>query len=285
MILVTGATGSVGSHVARELRAKNLPVRAFVRDRARAATMLGDGVEIAIGDFSDSASIEHALDAADTVFLACANEPRQVEHEIAVIDAAAERQVRRIVKLSAIGTEIGSPLAFWDWHGHIEQHLLQSAVPAVILRPSTYMSNLLGSVESVRSQGKLFAPADGARIAMIDPRDVATVAAITLTEDGHDGKIYELTGPEAITYQRVADELSAATGQRVEFVDVPDEGARQGLLAAGMPEWLAEQVICLFGMLRQGAAEEIADTVRALTGRKPRTFAQFAQDHAALFRA
>ncbi len=168
----------------------------------------------------------------------------------------------------------------------IEQHLRRSEVPAVVLRPNFYMSNLLGSAETIRQTGKLFAPADGAKIAMIDPRDVAAVAAVVLTTDiGHEGQTYELTGPEAITYEHIAEELSAATGRLIEFVDVPDEAARQGFLGAGMPDWLVEHLVALFGIIRQGALEQTTDTVHSLSGREPRTFAQFAHEHVGLFQA
>lgn len=132
------------------------------------------------------------------------------------------------MKLSSIKAEVGSPLPPFDWHGRIEQHLRRSAVPAVILRSSFYMSDLFASAEAISHSGKVFAPADGAGIAMIDPRDVAAVAAVVLTTDGHEERTYQLTGSEAITYGRIAEELSAATGRHVEFVDVPDETARQG---------------------------------------------------------
>ncbi len=147
------------------------------------------------------------------------------------------------------------------------------------------MSNLLASAEQVRSQGMLFAPAGGAKVAMIDARDVAAVAAVALTSEGHEGQAYMLTGPEAISFEHVAEALSAVTGRRVVFVDVPDDAARQGMIAAGMPQWLAEQLVVLFEKLRQGAAEQTTDTVLALTGRAPRTFTEFAHDHAALFSA
>ena len=144
------------------------------------------------------------------------------------------------------------------------------------------MANLLGAAEQVRHEGCLFAPADGARISMIDPQDVAAVALAT---DGHDGQTFVLTGPEAISYEHIARELSAATGRRVEFVAVPDEAARQALIGAGMPEFVAQQIVALFGMLRQGAHERTTDAVRALTGREARSFAEFARDHAELFQA
>ncbi len=282
-MLVTGATGNVGSRVVRELQGRGVSVRAFVRDPDKAVAMLGDGVELVSGDFSNPESMRRALEGVEGVFLACANDPRQVEYETGVIDAARLAGVRRIVKLSALGAEIGSPVAFWDWHGRIEEHLLTSGIPAVVLRPTFSMTNLLGSADAVRHAGSLFAPANGARVAMIDPRDIAEVAAVALAEDTHDAKAYTLTGPEAITFERVAEELSAAAGRRVEFVAVPDEAARQGMIEQGVPEFVAGEIVKVFGFLRRGDQDRTTDTVRALTGREPRGFAEFARDHAGLF--
>lgn len=284
MLLVTGATGNVGSQVVRELRGRDVSVRAFVRSLDKAAEKLGDGVELAAGDFSDSESLRQALRGVTAVFVTSADGPHKVEHEIAVIDAASAEGVSRIVKLSTIGAEVGSTLPPFDWHGRIEQHLLRTAVTSVILRANFYMSNLLMAAEQVRTHSRLFAPAGSARISMIDPRDVAAVAAAVLVTDRHVERTYELTGREAITYERIAEELSAATGRPVEFVDVPDEAARQGLVEAGMPDWLVTHLIALFQLIRQGALEQTTDTVRTLIGREPRTFAQFASAHARLFR-
>jgi uncharacterized protein YbjT (DUF2867 family) len=282
-MLVTGATGNVGSRVVRELQGRGVSVRAFVRDPDKAVAMLGDSVELVSGDFSNPESRRRALEGVEGVFLACANDPRQVEYETGVIDAARQAGVRRIVKLSALGAEIGSPVAFWDWHGRIEEHLLTSGIPAVVLRPTFSMTNLLGSADAVRHAGSLFAPANGARVAMIDPRDIAEVAAVALAEDTHDAKAYTLTGPEAITFERVAEELSATAGRRVEFVAVPDEAARQGMIEQGVPEFVAGEIVKVFGFLRRGDQDRTTDTVRALTGREPRGFAEFARDHAGLF--
>ena len=120
---------------------------------------------------------------------------------------------------------------------------------------------------------------------MIDPGDVAAVAAVALTADGHEGQTYLLTGPETITYERVAEVLSAVAGRSIGFVAVSDEAARQGLIGAGMPEFVAEQLVTLFGLLRRGTHERTTGAVRVLTGREPRTFARFAHDHAGLFQA
>jgi uncharacterized protein YbjT (DUF2867 family) len=276
-VLVTGATGNVGRHVVRELLSQGAAVRALVRD---AGVALGDGVELAVGDFEDPASLRAAASGVDAVFLTSADHPRKVEHENAVVDAVTGA---RVVKLASIGTETGSPVTTWDWHGRIVDHLTASGLPYVVLQANFFMSNLLMAAGSIAGAGKIFAPAGGAKIAMIDPRDVAAAAAAVLTTPGHEGRSYVLTGPEAITYDDVAATLSAALGQPVDFVDVPDEAMRGSLLDAGMPDWLAGFLPRLFGMLREGRGADVTEAVRQLTGREPRTFTEFARDHAALF--
>jgi uncharacterized protein YbjT (DUF2867 family) len=283
MILVTGATGNAGSQVVRALRALGAAVRAFVRDPDKALRVLGDEVELAVGDFGDRSSVRSSLEGAQAMLLSCVDDPRRVEWETSVIDEAAAAGVRRIVKLSTIGAAPGAPAAFWDWHGRVEEHLRASRVPALILQSSFYMSNLLAAAEQVASEGRLYAPAGGAKVAMIDPRDVGAAAAAALMGAGEDGRTHVITGPEAITWGQIAAELSSATGREVEFVDVPDEGAKQGLMAAGVPEFVSEQLITIFGLLRQGVAEQVTDGVYALTGTRPHSFAQFARDHAHLF--
>lgn len=283
MILVTGATGHAGSEVVRALSDRGERVRAFVRDPQQAREKLGDGIELAVGDFGDRRSVRAALEGVDDVVLSCADDPRRVAWETSAIDAAAAAGVRRIVKLSAVGAAPDSPVAFWDWHDRVERHLMASGVPGVILRSSFYMTNVLAAAGQVASEGRLYAPAAGARIAMIDPRDVGVAAAAVLSGPDHDGRTYVLTGPEAITYVQVAAALSAATGRAVEFIDVPDEAAKQGLIGAGLPDFVAEHVVRAFAMARQGVAEQVTPAVESLIGRPPRNVASFARDHARLF--
>jgi uncharacterized protein YbjT (DUF2867 family) len=283
MILVTGATGNAGAQVVRDLRVRGASVRAFVRDPENARDLFGHKVELAVGDFANPSSVGAALEGVEAMLLSCADDPRRVEWEASAIDAAAAAGVRRIVKLSTVGAEPGAPVAFWDWHGRVEQHLRSSGVPAVILQSTFYMSNLLASAEQVANAGRLYAPAGETRVAMIDPRDVGASAAAVLTGAGNDGQTYVISGPEAITFGRVAAELSAATGREVEFVDVSDEGAKQGLIAAGAPGFAAEQLVKVFAMLRQGVAEQVTDAVEALTEAPPRSFAEFARDHVEVF--
>jgi uncharacterized protein YbjT (DUF2867 family) len=280
-ILTVGATGTVGRHLVPQLRSRGLSVRALVRDRARAAEMLGPDVDLVVGDLADRDSLGAAVDGIDAVYLACANHPAQTAWENALIDAAAAAGVRRIVKLSAIDTAVGSPVAFADAHGRIEEHLRASGVDYVMLKPTFMMTNLLAAADGVRQAGAIFLPGAGAKVAMIDPRDIADVAAVALT--GDVARELELTGPAAVTFDDVADELSAVTGRSVGFVPVPDEAAVAQLVGAGAPEWFATNLVTQFGLLRQGVQAQPRDTVRQVLGREPRSLATFVRDHAAVF--
>jgi uncharacterized protein YbjT (DUF2867 family) len=282
-ILVTGATGTVGSTVVSLLENQDVTVRALVRDPAHAPGIPGGRRRITRADFAYPDSLRAAMQGVDAVFLACGNVPEQVRYECAVIDAAARAGVRRIVKLSARGAAMGAPVAYWDWHGRIERHLHSSGVGAVVLRPGFLMTNLLAAAGSVREQGMIFAPAGAARIAMIDPADVAAVAAVALTTDAHDGRTYVLTGPEAITYRQVALALSGATGREVGYVDIPREAAGPALAAAGLPPFAAEAVLDVFDDLRRGGQESLTGSVHDILGRAARPFASFAADHAGAF--
>jgi uncharacterized protein YbjT (DUF2867 family) len=267
-VLVTGATGTVGAHVVRELTERGLEPRAFVRDPVRAAERLGPAVELAIGDLADPSSLERALHGADALFLACGNVPEQVRLESDAIDAAAAAGVRRVVKLSGPHPAADSPVVYERWHARIEQHLLGSGLPWVLLRPRTYMSNLLANAATVAETGKLFASAATAAVSFIDPRDVASVAAVALAEAGHDGNAYTLTGPEAITFDRIAREFSTAIGRDVAYVDIPDAAARDAMLRAGLPEAAVEAVLSIFAVQRDGGMAGTTETVHQLTRRE-----------------
>jgi uncharacterized protein YbjT (DUF2867 family) len=189
------------------------------------------------------------------------------------------------VKLSGPNAAIDSPLTFGRWHGEIEQHVRDSGIPWVMLRPGPYMTNLLAFAEMIQHTGKVFAPAGSAEIAYVDPRDVAAAAAVTLVASGNEGRTYELTGPAAVTYEQIATDLSAATGTQIDYIDVPDDVARQGMLDAGLPVLIADFIVGVFAMFRTGAMTRTTDTVRTLTGREAGTFAQFARDYASAFGA
>jgi len=281
-VLVTGATGTIGSRVVRELRDRRVRVRALVHHHALDPDLSDIGA--VHGDLADPIAVREAVSGVHTLFVACANVPDQVALECGLIDAAHAAGVQRIVKLSAQGAEIGSPVAYWDWHARIEAHLESSGIPAAVLRPSFLMSNLFAAAPQLRHTGSLIAPAAAARITMIDPADVASAAVAALLDDRHDGRIHQLTGPVAVGYADVAAELTSVVGSPVGYVNVPGEAARQYLVGAGVPPFAADQVVRIFAQLRAGAQATPVDAVRALVGRPSRAFAEFAADHAAAFR-
>jgi uncharacterized protein YbjT (DUF2867 family) len=262
-ILVTGATGTVGRHVLHTLRARGADARAHDRAAAWPGQLAG----------------------VDRMFLACGNVPEQVDFECAAIDAAAAAGVTRIVKLSAPDPSPDSPVVFERWHAAIEQHLENSGVPAVRLRPRTFMTNLLAFAPAIAATGTVFAPAADARIAFIDPRDVAAVAAECLTGPSHEGRTYTLTGPDPITYTDIAAALSRATGRTVGYVPVSDEDARAAMVAGGLPEPIADAIVSVFAVQRTGRMAATTPTVRRLLGREPRSIDDFARDHAVAFTA
>lgn len=283
MILVTGATGNVGPHLVGDLRRRGRPVRALVRDKTRARAVLGEDVELAVGDYGDPGSVARAMRGIDRVFLLTPSHPEMVTWEGTLIDAAAAAGVRCVVKMSTVGADPGSAGRFASWQGQCEERLRSSGIPAVVLRSSFHMTNVLMAAEGIRSAGKLFAPLGDAKIAMIDRRDLAAVAAVTLTEDGHDGRTYHVTGPEAITYHDVADALSGALGRTIEYVDIPEDAAVGAMLRSGAPEWVAHGAAEVFRQVRNGIVAETTDVVPVLLGREARDFADFAQTVRAAF--
>jgi uncharacterized protein YbjT (DUF2867 family) len=255
-VLVTAATGTVGRHLVPLLEQRGATVRTYDRGVAPGPQLVG----------------------VDAVFLACPNVETQVAYENSVIDVAARAGVGRLVKLSARGAALDSPVAFWDWHARIEQHLAASGMPAIVLRPGFSMANLLAQLEPVRSAGVLPVPAADARVAMIDPADVAAAAAVALTDRGVPAGAYELTGPAAIDFARVARSWAAAAERAVTYVDVPPDQAVPAMVAAGLPAFVAEQIATVFAALRAGAQSEASDDVRRLTGRPPRSIDDFLTD-------
>jgi uncharacterized protein YbjT (DUF2867 family) len=284
-VLVTGATGNVGSQLMHELADRDVPARAFVRDPDKARRMLGSAADLAVGTFEDAASLRRAMNGVDTVFLSTGDHPGKVDDEVAVIDAAVAEGVPFLVKLSVNGAAVGSPVGIWRRHALAEEHLMRSGLPSTVLAANFFMTNLFAAADHVQQAGRMFAPAAGARIAMIDPADVAATAAVVLTDPQHREERYVLTGSEPVQYPDVARYLTGITGRPVDFVDIPDDAARGAMRESGLPDWYADDLVAMFGELRRGIADTPTDTVQRLTGRQPATVEQFLTRTAAVFGA
>lgn len=282
MILVIGATGKVGQEVVRQLAAASVPARALVHDPAAASHIRIPGIEIAVGDLARPETLTAAFAGVERVFLLTSAAPDQVELQANALAAALSAGVEHIVKVSvAGGPDAGTQIGRWHWA--TEKQIEASGIDFTFLRPTLYMQQMLAYAPTIASRGTFSAPMGTGEIALVDTLDVAAVAVCALTETGHGRHIYDLTGPEALSYDAVADEISQVIGKKVSYVHVPPEYARKQMLADGVPRWLAEDMIILFASFREGYGAGVTNTVAEVTKRKPRTFRQFARDHARVF--
>jgi len=283
MILVTGATGSVGLELIKKLFDRGLPVRAFVRDRSRARAIALPGIELVEGDFARPETLARALDGIDQLFLLMPSSAEAEQRQRNFVDTAKRARVKHIVKLSQFGANAAAPGRFQRHHAGVEHHILMSRIPYTFLRPNLFMQALLNFRSTIASQGIFYAPAGNARVSVIDVRDIASVAVAALTRSEHENQIYELTGPEALTHAEMAGEFSEALGKAVKYVDVPPETMLQTLLDLRMPRWQAEGVIEDYDRYRRGEAAAITSAVRDITQNPPTRFSQFAADYARQF--
>lgn len=283
MILLTGATGTIGSYLGKLLVDEDAPFKALVRNPQRAAELRELHVDVVEGDLAIPDSLEVAMQEVDKLFLLSSADERQVELQCNAIEAARAAGVKYLVKVSAIGSAPDSPVQLGRHHAAIEQAVHDSGMAYTILRPNSFMQNFLMSAPTIIGSGEFFGASGDGKIAMVDTRDVAAVAAGLLTGDGRPGEILEVTGPEAISLQQVAATLSEVLDKPVKYVDIPAADLKAGMMETGLPEWLATDLVALHGMYRQGQAAAVSDVVPTITGRPARSFDSFARDHAGAF--
>jgi uncharacterized protein YbjT (DUF2867 family) len=282
MIVVTGATGTIGKDVVKELREMDARFRVVARDPEKARKLLGD-VQIVRGDLGDRASLDAAFEGGTKLFLLGPGSPTQVADQHNAIEAAKAAGVTHVVRSSAFVSDQESAVSLGRWHGQTDNELRRSGLKWTILQPEAFMQNLLGSAGTIKQQGAIYGTAKDGKIAMIDARDIARVAARALVDPGHEGKTYVLTGPEAIDYARVAETFSHVLGRPVKYVDLAPEQARLGMLGTGLPEWLVDILLALSSIYAAGRGARLTDAVEQVGGTKPRTIAQFVRDHVLAF--
>jgi uncharacterized protein YbjT (DUF2867 family) len=281
MILVTGATGTIGSEVARQLIAAGQKPRLLVRNPAKAKAFEGKA-EIFKGDLEDAASVAAALQGVDKLFLLTAG-PEGHKQEERAVDLAKAAGVKHIVKLSVIGAEYEA-ITFGKWHRKAEKKIEASGLAWTFLRPGNFMSNAFMWADTIKGQNAIYQPAGEGKSAAIDPADIAAVAVKALTTSGHEGKAYTLTGPKALSTGEQAAILSAASGRKINYVDVPPAAAADGMLKAGMPQVYVDALLELYALMKSGGGALVTNTVEEVTGRKPNTFENWSQANAAAFK-
>jgi uncharacterized protein YbjT (DUF2867 family) len=280
MILVTGATGTIGSGVTRRLADGGVAVRAMTRDPSRARTP--PGVEVVPGDLDQPESLRAALVGVTTVFLATAPGPSVSRHDLAMLDVARSADVRKVVKLSAIGTGTADDVTDAtgeSWHSPGERALRASGLAWTLLRPTVFASNTLSWADAIRAGQPVPNMTAAGALGVIDPRDVAEIATLALTSGTHDGQIYTLTGPELLTAPDQAALLGKVLGRAVDTADVDLDTAREGMLASGLDAATVDMFVTGLGRVRAGRAAVLTDDVAAVLGRPPRAFEAWARDH------
>jgi uncharacterized protein YbjT (DUF2867 family) len=277
MILVTGATGQVGSAAMNALVAADANVRALVREPSQFSAP--EGVQVVRGSFDDDGTLAKALEGVDAMLLAGRDGPDSVSQNQRVLAHARHAGVRHIVKVSAIGASPTSPIALMREHHEIDQEIRKGPADWTLLKPHLYMQNLLRAADAVRHEGRLAAPMGRNRFPLVDTRDVGAAAAVVLDDPAaHTGKAYALTGAVAHSYDEVATALAAVAGHAVAYEPVTPEDFESRLLAAGIPEWRAFDLAHIASAY--GAAENaVSLDLPMLLGRKPRLFAEFLEDH------
>jgi uncharacterized protein YbjT (DUF2867 family) len=274
MILVTGATGTIGGHVARLLSDRGVPFRAMSRND------LPNGVR---ADFTDPESLAAAVAGVDAVFLVTVPPVPSADHDIALVSAAKAAGVRKIVKLSAVGS--GEPFAgatVGAWHAAAEEAIAASGLAWTVLRPPSFASNFLQYRAMITAGDPLPNLFGEACQPIVDPRDVAAVGVAALLDSSHDGRRYDVTGPELLTFNDQAAILERVLDRPVKTIDVD---LRAHLASAGMPPEAIAQVSIGANWAAAGGTEYVTSHVSRILGRPAATFEQWATDHRAMFDA
>ena len=276
-IVVTGATGKIGGLVVRQLSEDGrVNVVAFVREPKRAEALAAVGATLRQGTLEDEPSLRAAFEGADVVVLNVAGETLAAQASNA-IRAARDAGVRKVVLVSSSQASLDGPTESTRQHARADEALRASGLAFVILRPHSFMQNLLGSLGSLRA-GRLFAGTGATKLGFIDVRDVADALVAAATRDSWNGMTLDLTGPESLAYEDVARAVGEAIGREITFVPVSPEEAGKAVFAATGDAWHARTVEEFAAAAATGFGDFTTDNVRMLTGHTPRSLADFIRE-------
>ena len=279
-ILVTGATGTIGSEVIKQLSSKQADIRAAVHSISKAENLKEYNEQVVELDYNKPETFETALKGIEKVFCLVMAHPAVGKVSKTFAEAAKKEGVKHLVKLSAYGADAGETFILAANHRLSEKAIEESGIAFTHLRPNVFMQNFINYYgTNIKSEGKLHLPHGDAGVGFIDTRDVAAAAAEVLTSDGHEGKAYTLTGPESISYYDAVKILSEAAGKTICYVDVPKNSAIKEMKNNGAPGFMIKVWINMADFTKSGGFSPLTNTFEEITGRKPITFKQFANDH------
>ncbi len=284
-ILISGATGNVGSQLVRRLAALNTPFKALVRNSDNIELLKSlPQAEIIIGDLADEPKLIDAMQGIEKAFLLTNSSEHAELLQLNFVHAAHRSGIKHLVKLSQFAANENSPVRFLRYHARVENKVKKLGLSYTFLRPNLYMQGLIAFKDYIKKDGKFYASVGNAAISAVDIRDIAAVAAKALTETGHENKIYNITGKEAITHYQMADIFSRVLGRKIMFIDVTPDQMEEAIRAAGFPEWQVKGLIEDYAHYARGEAAVIYNTVSDVTNIAPTGFEQFVNDYKELFK-
>ena len=277
MTLVTGATGNVGKELVKQLVDKGVQVRVLLRDQKKAAA-LGDRVEVVIGDLNKPETLGAPMQGVEKLFLVTPD-TGQVAN---LLKVAKQAGVQHVVKLSTI--EADRSLGPGKWHRQQEELIKCMGFEWTFLRPTMMMVNTIEWWgETIKSQNAVYFPGGKGKVSPVDPRDVATIACTVLTQSGHEGQIYELTGPEALTIAEMVEVLAKVLGRPIRYTDVPVFAATIGMLRFGLPVYVVMGLMQTLRALRKSEYAYVTDIVERIGKCEPHTFEEWCRDSVTAF--
>lgn len=283
-ILITGATGTVGTQLAITLNSLHIPFRALVRNKQNNALLQSlPYAQIVTGDMANVYSLTAAFQGIEKAFLLTNSLEQSEQLQLNFVNTAHKAGVQHIVKLSQLAADENSPVRFLRYHAKVENRIKELGFTYTFLRPNLFMQGFIALKDYIKNDGKFYAAVGNAGISVVDVRDIAAVAAHALTEAGHENKIYNITGEETLTHYQLADIFSTVLGKKVTFIDVSPEQMRGALQAAGFPEWQLDGLIEDYAHYARGEAAAVSFSVKDVTGDAAISFEQFVNDHKALF--
>lgn len=284
-IFISGATGAIGSELTKKLSALNIPFRALVRNPDHCGQLKRlPQAEIITGDLANESALVRAMAGIEKAFLLTNSSAEAEQLQLNFVNAAHQAGVKHLVKLSQLAADENSPVRFLRYHARVENSIRALGFTYTFLRPNLFMQGLISFKDYIKNEGKFYAPVENAAISLVDTRDIAAVAASVLTEHGHENRIYNITGKEALTHYQMADILSRILAKKITFINVSPEQMEGALLAAAFPDWQAKGLIEDYAHYARGEAAEIYNTVHEITGLAAIGFEQFVDDHKSFFK-
>ncbi|MDC0225397.1 SDR family oxidoreductase [Gammaproteobacteria bacterium] len=285
MILLTGATGKTGSATAKALNEKGVTFRALIRNEEKRGDIESLGGEVVIGSIESKEAVDQSMVDVETALILLPNSENQLSLEKQLVDSAKQAGAKRVVKMSSIEATPDATSPIPKLHLESEEYIKQSGLSWTMIKPNFYMQNLLASAGTIKDQGKIFLPMGEGKTGMIDTTDVGKVLAKVLSEDGHESMNHEITGPEILSFNEVAEIFSKGLDKQVDYVDVPLAAYKETLGQFLTNQWHLDAVIDLFKGIADGGIEEKTDTYSELMGESPKSLSEFISENSFIFKS